>query len=276
MSALPEDFDLAAPVEDGPRIMLEKVERLTDLLFSALHLRAIFLDPAALLRFTSFLAAHRPQSLPTLVYYLDATKALNAIAYANAVARGLEPVLDPDEEAPGGDEASKPLAPIAEGTVNRELQVQADRAFALLVRLDLPAYTAFLFTQVIKSRMVIPLNRAPKSEETFQGFAEVFCLTDPRRPDNPIIFASPGSCAPPVFAGSVDELIAACLPSFPPNDAVQHELHHRPQLPLPPGPAHEPRQPGAHPQGPGEPSPALGSLCQLVRPPHPTTLMAHC
>ena len=193
MSALPEDFDLVAPAEEGGRVRLEReVERLSDLLFSALHLRAVFLDPAALLRFTAFLAAHRPQSLPTLVYYLDATKALRALEYANAVARGLEPVLDPDEDAPGDDAASKPLSPIKENTVNQELLVQADRAFALLVRLDLPAYTAYLFTQVIKTRMVIPLNRAPKSDETFQGFAEVFCLTDPRRQDNPIIFASPG------------------------------------------------------------------------------------
>ena len=281
MAARPEDFDLAAPVEDGNRLGLEKVERLTDLLFAPLHLRAIFLDPAALLRFTSFLAAHRPQSLPTLVYFLDATKAIKAIDYANAVAHALEAVDDPEldaedengdsEDGRGSASISKPLAPIKEVTANNELRAQAERAFDLLVRLDLPAYTAYMFTQVIKARTIIPLNRAPKIDENFQGFAEVFCLTDPRRTDNPIIFASPGKGSP---LGSVmvplqgpsgmpsDESIMSY--SLSPDDAVQHELHHWSQLSLPARSTHQPREPQAHQTRARFQRAALGGLCQLV------------
>lgn len=33
---------------------------------------------------------------------------------------------------------------------------------------------------------------APHLREASEGLAEVFCLTDPSRPDNPIVFASEG------------------------------------------------------------------------------------
>ena len=174
-----EDFDLAAPVEDGEK--LESLEQTSDLLFSGAHMEAIFADPSFLLKFMSFLRAHRPQSVPTLMYYLDASKALKAIHYANAVAAALEPLQE------------QGLTPIQEMTRNFELEQRAGRAFNLLVQDDLPAYVTLLYIQVAKSNInPSTISGQPNVQETSEGFAEVFCLTDPSRSDNPIVFASKG------------------------------------------------------------------------------------
>ena len=142
----------------------------------------IFADPSFLLNFMSFLKAHRPQSVPTLMYYLDASKALKAIHYANAVAGALEPLQE------------QGLVPIQEKTRNIELEQRAGRAFDLLVQDDLPAYVTLLYIQVAKSNInPSTISGQPNVQETSEGFAEVFCLTDPSRPDNPIVFASKGN-----------------------------------------------------------------------------------
>lgn len=39
---------------------------------------------------------------------------------------------------------------------------------------------------------VAPGTLPPHLREASEGLAEVFCLTDPSRPDNPIVFASEG------------------------------------------------------------------------------------
>lgn len=175
----PEDFDLAAPIED--RNDPDSVEKLSDLMFSSLHLQTILDNPASLLKFTSFLNTHRPQSLPTLIYYLDATKALKAIKYADAVASSLEQVSQHN------------LGPISTQTSNEDLEDKAQRAFDVMAENDLPPYVAFLFTLVVKSKMMVSAQESESSipDDTVEGLNEIFCLTDPRREDNPIVFASP-------------------------------------------------------------------------------------
>ncbi|MCJ1282171.1 hypothetical protein MMC26_001494 [Xylographa opegraphella] len=174
--AIHEDFDLGTAHDEDNQI--EMLEKVSELIFSPLHLQAIFKDPSALLKFTSFLSTVRPQSIPTLIYYLDATKALKAIRYANSIAKSLESLSSPE------------LSAITTDTLNGELEAKAQRAFDLLVEKDLPAYTAHLYIQVVKASMMKPVAQGPQSSEASEGFAEVFCLTDPSRPDNPIVFAS--------------------------------------------------------------------------------------
>ena len=178
LDVLPEDYDLEVPMEDGD--YLEDLERVSEVLFSARHLRTIFSDPSSLLNFTSFLMVYRPRSIPILIYYLDATKALKAISYANAITRALEPL--PEHE----------LASVSIKTSNSELEEQAGRAFELLAEHDLPSYTAYLYVQVVKSSMMKPILQGPQSADSPEGFAEIFCLTDPSRHDNPIVLASEG------------------------------------------------------------------------------------
>lgn len=173
-----DDFEIAAPFEDGNK--LDRLERVSELLFSEHHLQTIFNDPSLLLKFTSFLSSYRPQSVPILIYYLDAMKALKAIAYANKIAKGLESLPDQD------------LTSISTKTANSELESKARRAFGHLAEHELPAYTAYMYIQVVKSSMMQPAAQGPQQPEPSEGFAEIFVLTDPSRHDNPIVLASEG------------------------------------------------------------------------------------
>lgn len=178
----PRSWDLIAPVEpEGKQYSLETQ---SELLFSKDHLQAIFKDTPSLLRFTNFLNAARPKSVPTLIYYLDALKALRAINYANAVAEALEPI-----------DGLEFTITQARPTVNAVLEEKANRAFDSLVRDDLPAFITHIFIQVVSMSINrrITGNLPPMLREASEGLAEVFCLSDPSRTDNPIIFASEGT-----------------------------------------------------------------------------------
>jgi hypothetical protein len=177
----PHSFDLiSAPEDDRKQYSLETR---SEQLFSKQHLQAIFADTSTLLRFTSFLSVARPKSVPVLIYYLDALKALRAISYANAVAEALEPI----------DGLQFTETP-ARSTLNTVLEDKANRAFEVLVRDDLPAFITHIFVQVASVSIAkrVTGNLSPLLREASEGLAEVFCLTDPSRTDNPIIFASEG------------------------------------------------------------------------------------
>lgn len=134
-----------------------------------------------LLKFTTFLGQHRPDSVPVLIYYLDALKALAAIKYANAVAEALEPLEKHD--------FTSSLAP---KTANEKLEEKAREAFMVLTREDLPAYVTYVWVNVVSTsiRKRITGTMPPHLRDASEGLAEVFCLTDPSREDNPIVFAS--------------------------------------------------------------------------------------
>jgi hypothetical protein len=181
----PQSFDLLEPpsetVATGKGFSLEARSQL---MFSREHLQAIFDDTSLLLNFTTFLSTTRPKSLPTLIYYLDALKATRAINYANAIAEALEPLE-------GLEFTQHPARP----TVNSVLEDKANAAFDILVREDLPCFITHTFIQTVSAsiRKRITGNLPPNLREASEGLAEVFCLTDPSRPDNPIVFASEGS-----------------------------------------------------------------------------------
>lgn len=187
----PQSFDLVAPEEDEPP-KVYSLEQRSEQLFSRAHLEAIFRDSHSLLRFTSFLSSFRPQSVPILIYYLDALKALRAINYANAIAEALEPLEGYDFT----------LTP-ARTTVNAILEDKAKQAFEILVRNDLPAFITHVFIQVVNASIHKRITGAlpPLLREASEGLAEVFCLTDPSRVDNPIIFASEGNGVAPYWFG---------------------------------------------------------------------------
>lgn len=88
----PRSFDLVEPSQPAEDVGVYALEKQALQLLSHGHLSAIFASSKLLLKFTGFLNSHRPQSIPLLVYYLDALKALRAIKYANAVAEALDPI----------------------------------------------------------------------------------------------------------------------------------------------------------------------------------------
>jgi hypothetical protein len=177
-----DEFDLAAPIKDGD--YLHSLETLSELLFAREHLKYIFADPSSLLDFTSFLRACRPQSIPMLMYHLDTTEALKAVTYALTIAKSLEPI-----KGHGFTSSS------TETTLNSELEDRAEKAFDVLVEEELPAFVTQLYVQTVKSSMtrrILGPSASPVQEDP-EGLLEVFCLTDPSRPDNPIVFASEGT-----------------------------------------------------------------------------------
>jgi hypothetical protein len=176
---LEDEYEVSGPMEDPDKF--ETIERVSELLYSEIHLQIIFSEPSLLLKFTSFLSQYRPQSIPTLIYYLDATKALMAIRYADTIARSLEAQPDAD------------LAAISAPTTNPELESRAKQAFTLLAERELPAYVAHMYIQAVKASMMKPVTPSVPHAEVSEGFAEIFCLTDPSRPDNPIVLASEGA-----------------------------------------------------------------------------------
>jgi hypothetical protein len=178
----PKSFDLLAPNDSNMRRGFD-LESRSEQLFSTGHLQAIFNDTPSLLRFTSFLSMARPASVPVLIYYLDALKAMRAIKYANAVAEALEPIHGLEFT----DTAARP-------TVNATLEEKSRQAFDTLVREDLPAYITHVFVQMVSVSVQkrVTGTLPPMLREASEGLAEVFCLSDPSRTDNPIIFASEG------------------------------------------------------------------------------------
>ncbi|KAH9910046.1 hypothetical protein F4778DRAFT_767912 [Xylariomycetidae sp. FL2044] len=172
-------FDLVIPAH-GPGSQYS-LETRSELLFSTEHLKMIFDDPVLLQRFSNFLYATKLESLPLLLYYMDALKASKAINYANSITQSLSCIK-------GLDFSGEPVA----RTVNESLMEKANQAFEVLAREVLPAYITYTWIQTvsvtIKRRIAdtLPVHLRDLS----QGLAEVFCLTDPSRPDNPIVFAS--------------------------------------------------------------------------------------
>ncbi|KZZ93705.1 PAS-associated [Moelleriella libera RCEF 2490] len=175
----PGSFDIVAPTthERGAY----SLARRSELLFSDKHMAIILKDSRLLGQFTRFLATVRPASLALLTYYLDTEKAIRAIKFANSIAAGLSRLND------YGFTSS-----VAEDTVNRDLEAKHDAAFQSLVRDELPMFITHTWIRIVslsvKQRIVGTLSAALR--DASEGLAEVFCLTDPSRRDNPIILAS--------------------------------------------------------------------------------------
>jgi hypothetical protein len=177
----PTSFDLVLPMPEESRAF--QLEDRSEQMFSREHLQEIFSDSKLLLQFANFLSSKRPKSIQLLVYYFDALKALRAIAYADAVAEALTPIE-------GYDFSGQPVRP----TMNSILEEKAKKAFDALVRDDLPAFITHTFTRVVSLSIQrrITGTLPPHLCEGYEGLAEVFCLTDPSKHDNPIVFASEG------------------------------------------------------------------------------------
>lgn len=172
-------YDLAPP---PPRVSHENAELLAERLFSADHLNVILKDPSLSHRFTGFLNRYRPNSVPTLVRYLESQKALAAIRYANSLA---DQISIPSRRSSRSEVA----------VVDTKFESFSRRAIDELVSEALPAYITYRMVQVVTECLVkeITGNNTPLMQELVQGLAEVYCLTDPSLPDNPIVFASEGT-----------------------------------------------------------------------------------
>lgn len=168
----PESYDLKPPPPSAP---LSNIELLADRLFSVDHLQLLLRDPHLFSRFSGFLEKYRPQSSNLLQRFVDAQKAVSAVEYANAIAGTLShgsvaAALDPNFEKVAGT------------------------AVDGLLEDTLPAYITHRLVQLTTETLVkeITGQNTPIMRELMHGLAEVYCLSDPSLPDNPIVYASEG------------------------------------------------------------------------------------
>ena len=175
------DYDLKPPPPNRPPS--NSLDTHTAHLFSEAHLQTILSDPVFSTRFTTFLKRYQPHIISILNQYLEIQKALKAIDFANAVAAE---TLNPPAEV-AKDERSYIAATLDPGFDSRLRQI-----VGMLVQEALPAYVTHSFTKTVMETMVreITGTTIPATRDLVGGLAEVFCLSDPSLPDNPIVYAS--------------------------------------------------------------------------------------
>ena len=192
---LPASIETEAPKDGESRLAslsdnlenkiesIAPLEKRSELLFSREHLQLILADSTLSLKFTGFLRTYRPDSVPILAYYLDAVKALKTIKYAEAIIKGLESI-------PGHAFTSEANS----ATMAWVMEDKADRALDVLVKDDVPAFIAYIYVRTVDVALVdrVTGKEDPGSRGIADGLAEVFVLSDPSRPDNPIVFTSEG------------------------------------------------------------------------------------
>ncbi|KAL8948548.1 MAG: hypothetical protein Q9222_005270, partial [Ikaeria aurantiellina] len=174
-----QNFDLKPP---PPKKAVQFLETFSEELFSDAHLRTILRDSAYFMRFTAFLNRYKPQLTPVLVRYLEIQKVTKAIEYANALAESFKPM--------SGDTSAQ--EPCTAASLDPDFESRSRRATEALVNDALPAYITQHFTKVVTESMVreITGTSMPAMRDLVGGLAEVFCLSDPSTPDNPIVYAS--------------------------------------------------------------------------------------
>lgn len=173
-------FDLKPP---PPSVSHTNAELLCDRLFSTDHLNSICRDHVHQARLLAFLHRYRPDHVPILQRYLEAQKAMAAIDYANAVAEHVT-----------SSSSSGPHHPGVAAMLDPGFEAVSRQATEQLVQDALPAFISHQLTHTVTECLVkeITGNNAPIMRDLVQGLAEVYCMSDPNLPDNPIVYASDG------------------------------------------------------------------------------------
>jgi hypothetical protein len=176
----PAFFDLKPPQSSASDVKLEEV---VQRLFSQEHLHFIIADQALFYRFCIFVNRYKPQLAPTLVRYLEMRKAIKAIDYANAVARKIRWPSHTDHYK---------FSRLAAATTDVRFDDYASRELKLLCTEVLPAFITHSLVNFVVDCVArdITGEAGPVIQDLVGNLAEIFCLTDPSLPDNPIIYAS--------------------------------------------------------------------------------------
>lgn len=245
-------FDLVAPYE-GDGTPLHSLERQADIMFSSEHMLTILTNPRYLARFRDFLVVERPKSIPVLTYYLNAKKALKALQYTNSLVR-----LSVDVPTAGIRNSKQPVG----DTINAALEARVQDALEALTAEELPAFITYtcisITSKVVEERVRGTLPE--KFQGTSDALAEVFCLTDPSRPDNPIIFASGGNCIEVAHIPSIGANLMSRIPS---NNTIRRGLCTRPKLSILARPQDQPKQCPTYPRRNSGWTPPLRAFPQL-------------
>ena len=169
------DYDLR-PSHYRPKPRSTPIETLSELLFSEGYLSTLTTHPGLLARFTSFLSRYKPDASPLVPQFIGTRKILKAIEYANAVAASLP--------------NTSPTSPVAE--LSSAFRDSSKDAFNTLLSEALPAWVTYSIVKTATACLTAEIsNRStPLTKDIVGGLSEVFCITDPTQPDNPIIYSS--------------------------------------------------------------------------------------
>lgn len=186
-----QDFDLRPqPSKTRPTSM----DTLCSMLFSEGHLNILIHDPTLMSRFSSFLQRYKPEMSAIVFQYIEYQKAIKAVEYANAVAESIRPIpaiQDVDGLTTPTQENADPHASAAE--LSKPFAETSQRAYDLLVHEALPAYVTYTLVKLSTECLIAEItSSAPTSltSNLIGGLSEVFCLSDPTLPDNPLIYCS--------------------------------------------------------------------------------------
>lgn len=201
-----DSYNLKPPLPPTIQQNQNGLESLATRFFSAEHLDVILQDHSLALRFTRFLDQYRPQHTDTLKQYAQARKAIAAVEYANAIARQLHPLS-----------GHKPLGA---ATLDQQFEARSKQTVEALVEEALPAYLTHRLVSLVTDTLVkeITGNSAPIMTELIPSLAEVYCISDPSMPDNPIVYASEGTTRIESLRDSTDEAQSSTIsPSIAKN-----------------------------------------------------------
>lgn len=170
-------YDLKPP---PPSHSHANIETLAARFFSVDHLDIILRDQNAAPRFIGFLNQYKPEYSTTLQHYIESKKAITAVEYANAIADQIS--------------TSSGETPHVAATLNEAFETKSRQIVEDLVEEALPSYLTHRLVSLVTDTMVkeITGNGAPIMKELIPNLAEVYCISDPSLPDNPIVYASEG------------------------------------------------------------------------------------
>ena len=176
----PGSYDLKPP---PPSVTHDNIESLSGRFFSVDHLDIILRDQTQATRFTRFVNQYRKQHVSTLTRYLETKKAMTAVDYANALAEHIP-------SSPGHP-------PFLAATLDDRFEAKSKQIVEDLVEDALPAYVTHRLVLLVTDTLVkeITGNSVPIMRDLIPSLAEVYCVTDPSLPDNPIVYASEGEIA---------------------------------------------------------------------------------
>jgi hypothetical protein len=170
-------FNLQPP---PPSQAVENPETLGSRFFSVDHLDVILRDSALSARFAAFVSRYQTHHVEALAQYTEMRKVIAAIHYANAVAERLSPVTDDSHRV---------------AMLERGFEDHAKQLGRGLVRESLPGFLTQCLVSLVTESLVKEITGyiAPVMQAMVPSLAEVYCLTDPSLPDNPIVYASDGT-----------------------------------------------------------------------------------
>ena len=166
------------PLDNAGQI---SVETLDDFLFSIHHLKDVLEDREMSVKLKMFLQRHQPSAINHVARFSNLKKALRSLRYAEAIVNDLE-------SSKNATVASK----VGMFAMPWVIQEEIDATLNLFVGDEFRAFVADIYARMSGEALADRVigGYSSKGVDVVPGLAEVFVLSDPTRPDNPIVFTS--------------------------------------------------------------------------------------